>query len=137
MTIDPVPVLFVAGTLHFTQVPAIVLTPRLLDWQGDFAQLSPINRQIVKVVLGGIMLCVLGLGVVVTTSASELLLTGVGRRVCIFLAIFWAYRAIIQIFVYAKTWPRRALWAHACLSLLFPVLAGLYAFCAMAAGSRS
>lgn len=116
----------VAGCLHFTQIPAMLVTPRILDWNRDFSGLSPINRQIVKVVLGGIVLCVVGLGAVVVISSSELARSRFGGALSGFLSIFWSYRAIVQLFVYSKTWPRRALWSHACLSCLFPALAALY-----------
>jgi hypothetical protein len=126
--------ILMAGSLHFVQVPALFVTPSVLDWRGEITRLSSINQQIVKVVLGGIVLCVLGLGAVVVLTAGEIARTRLGGRLCGFLAIFWSYRAMIQLFVYSKSWPRSARWSHLGLCCLFPLLAGLYALGAFARG---
>ena len=115
-----------AGCLHFTQVPAMLLLPRVLDWQAELDRVSPMNRRLIRVVVAGIMLCVLGLGVVVSTCAAEMATTCLGRALSGFLAIFWASRGAAQFLVYARIWPVGWRWAHWCLCALFPTLTLLY-----------
>lgn len=96
----------VTGALHFCQLPAMLTAPRILQWGDDLAKLEPINRQIVKVIGGGIMLAVLGLGVVVVCAPSDVAGgSRVGIALACFLAVFWAYRATVQIVVYRRIWP--------------------------------
>lgn len=117
----------IAGALHFTQVPAMLMMPRVLNWKKELALLTPINRHLVRVVVLGIVICVLGLGIVVVSCAEQMVSTRIGRILSVFLAGFWSYRALAQWLVYGRIWPGRFRWAHWCLCVLFPVLSLLYA----------
>lgn len=97
---------WLAGALQFCQIPAMLASPRMLNWREDLAKLSAINRQIVVVIGGAIVLAGIGLGVVVVLCATEMVNGGrLGTALCGFLAIFWLYRDIVQIFLYSKIWP--------------------------------
>jgi hypothetical protein len=97
---------FLAGLLHFCQIPAMMVAPKMLKWKEDLSQLSPINQWIFRVIAGGIMLAVFGLGVVVVSAPNEIAEGGkLGMTLCAFLAVFWVYRAVIQIFLYSRIWP--------------------------------
>src|SRR5262249_2491199 len=99
---------FLAGLLHFCQVPGMLFATRMLGWREDLAKLEPINRRIVHTVGLGVMIAVLGLGAVVM-SAPGAVAGGsrLGIALATFLAIFWAFRAAMQLFVYARIWPRQ------------------------------
>ena len=120
----------VTGALHFCQLPAMMIAPRVLQWGDDLAKLEPINRQIVKVIGGGIMLAGLGLGVVVVCAPAEVAGgSRLGMALACFLAVLWAYRAIVQIVVYRRIWPGGGIGrlSHYGLCLLFSFQTVAYA----------
>ena len=122
-------VVFAAGLLHFCQAPAMVMAPRMLGWKQELERMAPINRRIVQVLGVSMMLVVLGLGIVVMTSARELV--GGGRLalgLSGFLGVLWLFRGSVQVLLYRRIWPRGRLGAlsHYALSLLFFALAGAY-----------
>jgi hypothetical protein len=121
----------VGGLLHFVQLPAMLVARRVLDWNGELSLLAPINRQIIRVVGGGIMFCVLGLGLLVLLLHGELLHSAAGVGLCTFLSLFWAYRGAVQFFVYADLWPAGQQWAHFGSSVLFVSLTCIYAISAL------
>jgi len=124
-----------AGALHFIQLPSMLLARRILGWDRDFARLSPIKRGIVLTIGGGILLCVLGLGLLVASSHGRLLQSPVGVGLCVFLSVFWAYRGAVQLFVYGSIWPASSRVAHHALSVLFIVLTLAYAAAALLGGT--
>lgn len=115
------------GMLHFVQLPAMLVARRVLDWRGELSRLAPINRQIIRVIGGGIMICVMGLGLLVLLLHGELLHSRAGVGLCGFLTLFWAYRGAVQLFVYADLWPAGQHWAHVGSIVLFLSLTGIYA----------
>lgn len=127
--VDWVPTL--GGFLHFVQIPAMFIARRVLDWQGELSRLAPINRQIVRVIGGGILVCVLGLGLLVIIEHGQLLHSSVGIGLCVFLSLFWAYRGGVQLFVYADLWPSGHRWSHFGSILLFVSLTSIYAISAL------
>ncbi|MBI4054777.1 MAG: hypothetical protein HY402_01440 [Elusimicrobia bacterium] len=121
--------LFLAGMLHFLNVPAMLLAPRMLGWREDLAKLAPINRRMVLVMGGGIVLVILGLGTVVAVCSREMAEGGrLGMALSCFLGIFWGYRTFIQVYVYPRIWPGGFLGrlSHFGLVALFPFLSGVY-----------
>lgn len=120
----------VTASLHFCQVPAMVyFAPRMLNWKEDISKVSPINQAIIKAMGGGIVLAGIGLGIVVLCSPGELLGPSLlGRSLCLFLGIFWGYRAIVQMVVYPNIFPKDLMGklSHFGLSLLFSFQAIAY-----------
>ena len=117
-----------AGFLQFCQIPAMIFSPKMLNWEEDLAKLSPINRNIVLVIGAAIVLTVVGSGVVVA-GATEMVGGGrLGTAFCGFLGVFWLYRDAVQVFLYAKIWPKGALGrlSYYGLTALFTFLAGVY-----------
>ena len=119
---------FTAGLLHLCQVPSMIAAPRMLGWKQDLAQLEPINRRIVQVIGIAIMIVVIGLGIVVMIAPGDLLSTRLGAALAGFLMIFWLYRAVVQVLLYRRIWPKGWLGqvSHYGLSLLFFALSGIY-----------
>lgn len=126
---------FLTGFLHLCQLPAMVAAPRMLSWSDELGKLTTINRRIVQVMGGGIMLAIQGLGVVVMVAAHEI---AAGGRLPIaltaFLSVFWAYRAIVQVTLYSRIWPSNWLGraSHFGLVALFTFETGAYAWISMA-----
>lgn len=121
--------LFSAGLLHFCQLPAMMFSPKMLGWDEDLAKLSTINRRIVLVMGGGIMLTVLGSGVVVAFNARHIAAGGpLARALSLFLASLWIYRGSIQVAIYARIWPSGwfARLSHYGLVVLFGYLSAVY-----------
>jgi hypothetical protein len=120
---------FAAGLLHFCQVPAMLIAPRMLQWKDDLARLQPINRRIAQVLGVAIVIVVLGLGAVVMLAADELVNSSrLAAGMTAFLAVFWLYRAIVQVLVYRRMWPRGpvGLASHFGLTALFFALSAIY-----------
>lgn len=115
-----------AALLHFVQLPAMIKARHVLDWDGEMSRLAPINRWIVRVIGGGIMLCILGLGLVVISAHGRLLDSACGAALCVFLAVFWGYRGLVQWLVYSRLWPPGERWSHYALEALFAVLVTAY-----------
>lgn len=79
--------------------------PRYFDWKKQLSSLSLINRQIMMVHTFFIALTVLFIGLLCLTSSAELVDTGLGRRICLGLSLFWGTRLIIQFIGYSpKIW---------------------------------
>lgn len=118
-----------AGLLQFCQIPAMIAAPKTLGWKEDLARLSPINRNIVRVIGGGIVLAGVGTGVVVVLGATEMVAGGLlGTAFCGFLGFFWLYRLCAQVFLYSKIWPGGVMGtlSRYGLTALFTFQAGAY-----------
>lgn len=120
---------FVAGVLHFCQVPAMLMAPRMLGWKEDLAKLSVINRRIVQVIGIAIVIVGVGTGIVVACAADDLVS---GSRLATgftaFLAFFWGYRAAVQVLLYLRIWVKGLLGtlSNYGLAVLFVFLTAAY-----------
>lgn len=122
---------FLAGLLHFCQLPAMVAASRILNWDADLSKLQPINLRSVKVIGLAIVMTVVGLGIVVMISPGEVAGgSRLGTSLAGFLTIFWIYRGSVNVVLYGKIWPAGFRWGYYALNLLFVylVLAYLAAF---------
>jgi hypothetical protein len=100
-------------TLHFHILGVIFIAlallhigfPRYFRWKEEFTAISLINRQMMYVHAAFIAIVVFGIGLLCLTSASELIGTPLGRRLCFLLSLFWLLRLITQFFGYsARLW---------------------------------
>ncbi len=126
---------FLAGLLQFCQIPAMLCSPKMLGWEEDLAKLSAINRRIVFVMGGGIILTVVGSGIVVVAASSEIAAGGrLGAALACFLGVLWLYRGSMQVVVYSRIWPGGFLGrlSHHGLVALFTFQSAVY-FAAFAA----
>jgi hypothetical protein len=90
--------LFLLAWLH-------AVFPARFEWKKDLQHISLINRQLMYVHTFFIALAVLLMGVLCFTSATELVQTPLGKRVCVGLGVFWGFRLYVQFFVYSpKLW---------------------------------
>ena len=79
--------------------------PKYFKWKKELHSLSIINRQLMYVHSFFIGFVLLLMGILCLTSATELIETSLGRRICLGIGIFWTTRFFIQFFGYsAKIW---------------------------------
>jgi hypothetical protein len=103
--------------------------PRYFRWKEETAGLSLVTRQILHVHTFFIALTVFLMGLLCVTSASDLLHTALGRRICIGLGVFWGIRLAIQFFGYSsKLWRGKAFetFTHVAFALFWIWLTGLF-----------
>lgn len=75
--------------------------PRYFRWKEQLMGLSLINRQMMQVHTFFIAIVVFLIGLLCSTSATDLVETALGRRIALGLGIFWGLRALVQWFVYS------------------------------------
>jgi hypothetical protein len=92
----------VIGVLLVVLAMMHVIFPRHFDWKIQLSGLSLINRQMMYVHTFFIALVVLLMGVLCITSASELVNTALGKKICFGLFVFWFARLVIQFFGYSS-----------------------------------
>ena len=76
--------------------------PKYFKWKEECSGMSMINRQMMYIHTLFIALTVFLMGLLCVSSASELVTTGFGKRICLGMAIFWLTRLIIQFFGYSS-----------------------------------
>jgi hypothetical protein len=82
-----------------------IIFPKYFKWKTELASLSLINREMMQVHTFFIALTVFGMGVLCVSSAEELMITPLGKKLLLGLAIFWSIRMLMQFFVYSsKLW---------------------------------
>ena len=92
---------FIGGFLHFGILLASAMVPKVLDWKASLDKLDGLSRQLVWVHGAFIVIVILGFGLLSVLFADDLV-TGspLARGVCLFIALFWAARLIVQFFVF-------------------------------------
>lgn len=92
---------FIGGILHFGILLASATVPKVLDWKASLNKLDGLSRQLVWVHGAFIVLVIIGFGLLSVLFAGELVTgTALSRGVCLFIALFWAARLIVQFFVF-------------------------------------
>jgi hypothetical protein len=79
-----------------------IVFPKYFNWRKELSSLSLINRQMMTVHTLFIAVLVFLMGLLCITSASELIETNLGRKICFGLGIFWTLRLGIQLFGYSS-----------------------------------
>jgi hypothetical protein len=98
-----------------------IVFPRYFKWDKEFAQVSPINRQMMYIHAFFISLVVLMMGILCLTSAGELMHTKLGNDIALGLGIFWLIRLLFQFFGYSTLhWKGKR--KETCIHVLFSVL---------------
>ena len=96
--------IFVGGILHFGILIASALVPQVLDWKTSLGKLDALTRQLVWVHGAFIVLVIVGFGFVSVIFAGDLASgSPLARGVCLFIAIFWGARLLVQFFVFDAT----------------------------------
>ncbi|MCB9164333.1 MAG: hypothetical protein H6592_07865 [Flavobacteriales bacterium] len=112
----------IIGFLFMALAVVHVGFPRYFKWRTQLAGMDLINRQMMQVHTFFIALVVFLIGLLCATSAAELVLTPLGRRISLGLGMFWGLRALVQWFVYSpELWrgKRMETTIHIVFSLLW------------------
>lgn len=127
--------IFVGGILHFGILIASALVPQVLDWKASLGKLDALTRQLIWVHGAFIVLVIIGFGLLSLGYAADLASgTPLARGMCLFIALFWSARLLVQIFVFdAKVYLKTTflkLGYHG-LTLVFLFHALVYTWAAM------
>ena len=127
--------IFIGGILHFGILLASAMVPKVLDWKASLDKLDGLSRQLVWVHGAFIVLVIIGFGLLSVFFAGDLVTgTPLARGVCLFIALFWAARLIVQFFVFdAKPYLKTALLraGYHGLTLVFMYHAIVYSLAAL------
>jgi len=78
---------------------------KLFKWKHELPKLTPINRSIMQILNLCLMFCFLVFGYVSLFHTSELITSGIGRDLLLFMALFWMVRAIEQLLFFSSKRP--------------------------------
>ena len=79
--------------------------PWYFHWKEELKDLSIMNRQMMKVHTFFIAFVVFGIGLLNVFCTDDLINTALGKKIAIFLGIFWGIRSFMQFFGYSsKIW---------------------------------
>ena len=125
------------GVLHFTLLAAGALVPFKLNFRAELKKVNPMLRELVWVYYIFIAITIIGFGVLSVTLPG-ILTSGapLARAVCAFIAVFWATRLAIQLFIfdarpYLTSWALR--WGYHMLTFVFAYHTIVYGLVAVAA----
>jgi hypothetical protein len=126
--------LYLGGALHFGILIASALAPRALDWRKNLAPLPELLRQMFWVYGAFIVLMIISFGTL-TLFHAETLASGspLARSVCAMIAVFWAVRLAVQLFVFdAKPFLTNWLYriGYHGLTVVFILLVAIYGWAA-------
>ena len=86
------------------------ILPRRYDWKGELPRLGVFNRQMFVVQAIFIAVTCLLMGLLLISSARELIETPLGRRIMLGYALFWTLRLLTQLFGYSsEVWKGKRL----------------------------
>ncbi len=111
-----------------------VVFPTYFNWKTELKPLSLVNRQMVVVHTFFIALMVFLMGLLCLTSATDLIQTTLGKRICAGLAIFWLFRLAIQFFGYSpELWKGKKFetTVHIMFSILWTYISTVFLICAL------
>ena len=76
--------------------------PKYFKWADECGSLSLINRQMMYVHTFFLAFSLFLTGILLLTSAEEIVTTNLGKKLALGLGIFWSFRLIFQFFVYSS-----------------------------------
>jgi hypothetical protein len=125
-----------AAALQLSILVASALVPRVLDWRGNLAQLHPFLRRLFWVYGSFIVYVIVGFSLLTMANAGAMAAgEPVARSLCLFIAIFWAARLVVQFAVFDAR-PFLTNWFYKMgyhgLTIIFATLVFLYSWAAIA-----
>lgn len=95
----------IVGALLIMLATIHIIFPRYFNWKNELAGLSLINRQMMQVHTFFLAFILFLMGILCLSSASDLVSTSLGKRICLGFSIFWGLRLLFQFFIYSpKLW---------------------------------
>jgi hypothetical protein len=116
-----------AGALHLFVACANFALPGILGYRENLAKVTPIIREIFLVHALYIILVLVGIGLLCLFFPSDLAgASKLGRFLCVFLAIFWSLRVVIQFCFYDPTTKRDHPFGNFLFSIIFLYFAVIF-----------
>lgn len=132
--------LSLAGVGQLLLCAAALAIPKVLDWKNDFRRLQPLTRRVFWVYAGYIWFTILSIGLGSTFAAGLLVEdSGLATAVCVYVALFWGARLVIQFACFGRSVYPRTPALHVVeftLITLFVFLASVYSFAAVTSLQR-
>jgi hypothetical protein len=130
--------IFVAGIGHLCVLAASALVPFRMNWRTELASLSRLHRQMYWVYGGYVVLSIVAFALLSLLNSTELASgTPLARGVCLYIAVFWGIRLVLQGIFDVK--PHLTTWwlklGYLMLSLLFAGFAAIYGWAAWGAST--
>jgi hypothetical protein len=93
--------IFMGGVLHFGILLASARVPKALNWKASLGSLDRLSRQLIWVHGAFIVLVIVGFGLISVIYPSSLAAgSPLARGLCLFIAVFWGLRLLVQFFVF-------------------------------------
>ena len=101
-----------AAALQLLILIASALTPRVLDWRTNLAALHPFLRKLFWVYGAFIVMVIIAFATLTFLHADAMAAQEpVARSLCVFIAIFWAARLVVQFAIFDPQ-PFLTSWFH-------------------------
>jgi hypothetical protein len=120
------------ATLHGVQLPATALLARGLKSSDFLTTLPPVARAVLAVLAGGVILAVLAGAVSMWLLPAKALQEPYVRAQVAGWTLFWGYRLVVQLHIYAPLVPARYRFVHWLLVGLFAAKTCCFAVAAWA-----
>ena len=125
--------IWLGGLAHLSILIASSLVPFQMDWKRELGSLSRLHRQMYWVYGGYVVLSIVAFALISLFHAEELAEgSGLARAVCLYIAIFWGVRLVLQgvfdVKAHLNAWWLRL--GYHLLSVLFVGLTLLYGWAA-------
>jgi len=88
---------YLGGIYHLGWAVFDLFWPRLFNWKVRLAHLDDFNRAVMYISERLLVLLYLYIAWVSFYYGPELLLTGPGKTIPVFVAVYWAFRAVMQV----------------------------------------
>ena len=127
--------LYLGGLIHFLILSASAMAPRVMNWNVHLEVLPRMVRQMFWVYGAFIVLVIVSFGTLTLLNVSEIAAgSRIGRGLCGVIAIFWAARLGVQLFVFdvepfLTNWFYRI--GYHLLTLAFVLLVSIYGYALM------
>jgi len=134
---EPANLVFLGGIGQILVLIASALVPFHLNWRKELQSLSRLHRQMYWVYGGYIVLSIIAFALMSLMNSRELTSgSGLARGFCLYVAVFCGCRLVLQgvfdIREYLTNWLLKI--GYHGLTLLFMLLAGIYAWVAFWTG---
>ena len=128
--------ILISGVLHLGTLLGSVQVPRELRFKEDLAKLNPLLRHWVLVAGGYIVFNIMAFGFISILFCRELAAgSTIARVFCSYIAVFWAIRLAIQLFLFDPRSYLRNAWlkfGYHALTIVFAWQTVIYAWAATA-----
>jgi hypothetical protein len=89
--------LYIGAVYHLAWALFDFFWPKIFDWKETLASLDDIQRTLPPLTSRMLVVLYLGIAYISLFHTKELLVTDLGRTVLLFVSVYWAVRAILQV----------------------------------------